>query len=79
MPGGIRAARGEYVIMGDADAICDFSALMPFVERLWAGAGLVVGNRFRGGIEPGDAEAASLSGESGAEFHRPVVLRDRGG
>ena len=53
LPSGIRAARGEYVIMGDADDICDFSELMPFLERLRAGAGLVMGNRFRGGIEPG--------------------------
>lgn len=51
--GGIRAARGEYVIMGDADDSYDFSALGPFVERLRAGDELVMGNRFRGGIEPG--------------------------
>jgi Glycosyl transferase family 2 len=53
LQGGIRAARGEYVIMGDADDSYDFTALMPFVERLRAGTDLVMGNRFRGGIEPG--------------------------
>ncbi|GII64634.1 dolichol-P-glucose synthetase [Sphaerisporangium krabiense] len=51
--GGIRAARGRYVIMGDADDSYDFTALMPFVEELRGGADLVMGNRFRGGIAPG--------------------------
>ncbi|MFC4592359.1 glycosyltransferase family 2 protein [Sphaerisporangium corydalis] len=51
--GGIRAARGRYVIMGDADDSYDFTALLPFVEELRSGADLVMGNRFRGGIEPG--------------------------
>jgi glycosyltransferase involved in cell wall biosynthesis len=50
---GIREAHGEYVIMGDADASYDFSQLTAFVERLRAGADLVMGNRFKGGIEPG--------------------------
>lgn len=51
--GGIVAARGRYVIMGDADMSYDFSALEPFLERLRAGDPLVMGNRFRGGIAPG--------------------------
>jgi glycosyltransferase involved in cell wall biosynthesis len=51
--GGIVAARGEYVIMGDADDSYDFTNLMPFVEELRKGADLVMGNRFKGGIEPG--------------------------
>jgi glycosyltransferase involved in cell wall biosynthesis len=51
--GGISAARGRYVIMGDADDSYDFSALDPFVARLRDGAQLVMGNRFLGGIEPG--------------------------
>lgn len=51
--GGIEAARGQYVIMGDADDSYDFSSLDVFVERLRAGDDLVMGNRFRGGIEPG--------------------------
>jgi glycosyltransferase involved in cell wall biosynthesis len=49
--GGISEARGRYIIMGDADDSYDFSALEAFVERLRAGADLVMGNRFRGGIE----------------------------
>ncbi|MBV9379454.1 MAG: glycosyltransferase family 2 protein [Streptosporangiaceae bacterium] len=51
--GGIVAARGRYIIMGDADDSYDFSSLMPFVERLRDGADLVMGNRFKGGIAPG--------------------------
>jgi glycosyltransferase involved in cell wall biosynthesis len=51
--GGIEAANGHYVIMGDADDSYDFSALMPFIERLRDGADLVLGNRFKGGIAPG--------------------------
>jgi hypothetical protein len=51
--GGITAARGRYVIMGDADDSYDFSALAPFLERLRAGDALVMGNRFQGGIRPG--------------------------
>jgi hypothetical protein len=51
--GGIAAARGRYVIMGDADDSYDFSSLMPFVQALRAGGELVMGNRFRGGIATG--------------------------
>jgi glycosyltransferase involved in cell wall biosynthesis len=51
--GGILAARGKYVIMGDSDDSYDFSNLMPFVAELRNGADLVMGNRFSGGIEPG--------------------------
>ncbi len=51
--GGIVAARGEYVIMGDSDDSYDFANLMPFVAELRGGADLVMGNRFMGGIEPG--------------------------
>ena len=50
---GIDAARGRYVIMGDADCSYDFSSLGAYVERLRAGADLVMGNRFQGGIAPG--------------------------
>jgi hypothetical protein len=50
---GIAAARGRYVIMGDADDSYDFGRLEPFVQRLRAGDDLVMGNRFKGGIRPG--------------------------
>ncbi|NML42699.1 glycosyltransferase family 2 protein [Ramlibacter sp. G-1-2-2] len=51
--GGISEARGRYVIMGDADDSYDFSRLQAFVAKLREGADLVMGNRFRGGIEQG--------------------------
>ena len=51
--GGIAAARGEWIIMGDADDSYDFGHIPRFLEKLRAGADLVMGNRFRGGILPG--------------------------
>jgi glycosyltransferase involved in cell wall biosynthesis len=51
--GGIVAAQGKYIIMGDADDSYDFTNLMPFVEELRKGADMVMGNRFKGGIAPG--------------------------
>ena len=51
--GGIAAARGRFVAMGDADDSYDFGGLMPFLEVLRGGADLVMGNRFRGGIAAG--------------------------
>jgi glycosyltransferase involved in cell wall biosynthesis len=53
LSGGIAAARGRWVVMGDADDSYDFAQLEPFVERLRDGYDLVNGNRFKGGIEPG--------------------------
>lgn len=51
--GGCNAALGKYVIMGDSDDSYDFLNLMPFVEKLREGYDLVMGNRFKGGIEKG--------------------------
>ncbi|HEX9560113.1 MAG TPA: glycosyltransferase family 2 protein, partial [Candidatus Dormibacteraeota bacterium] len=51
--GGISAAQGRFVVMGDADASYDFAAIAPLVAKLREGYDLVVGNRFLGGIEPG--------------------------
>lgn len=53
LQGGISAARGEYVIMGDADGSYDFSDLNPFLQKLRLGTALVIGNRFKGGIKAG--------------------------
>lgn len=50
---GVRAAQGRFVIMGDADDSYDFSRLEQYVERLRAGADLVMGNRFMGGVAAG--------------------------
>ena len=51
--GGIAAARGRFIIMADADDSYDFSRLDAFVEKLRDGSMMVIGNRFRGDIEPG--------------------------
>ena len=50
---GIAAARGRFVVMGDADDSYDFSRLDSFVAKLRGGYDLVMGNRFAGGIAPG--------------------------
>lgn len=47
---GILAARGRYVVMGDADDSYDLSRLDAFVAKLREGYDIVMGNRFRGGI-----------------------------
>jgi glycosyltransferase involved in cell wall biosynthesis len=51
--GAVDAARGTYVIMGDADDSYDFSALDAMLAELRNGNDLVMGNRFKGGIMPG--------------------------
>ena len=50
---GIEAAHGTFVAMGDSDDSYDFLGLLPFVVKLRAGADLVMGNRFQGGIAKG--------------------------
>src|SRR5262245_24942636 len=51
--GGFSAARGKYIVMGDADDSYNFSQLGPFLEKLREGYEFVMGNRFAGGILPG--------------------------
>jgi len=51
--GGIAAARGKYVVMGDADGSHDLAQIPLFLSRLREGYDLVVGNRFKGGIRSG--------------------------
>ncbi len=54
--GGIAVARGRYIIMGDADDSYDFLDIPKFVDKLRAGADLVMGCRLPSGggtIEPG--------------------------
>jgi hypothetical protein len=53
LAGGFTAARGTYVVMGDADLSYDFGAVPDFVKTLDAGADLVMGSRFKGVIEMG--------------------------
>jgi glycosyltransferase involved in cell wall biosynthesis len=50
--GGLNAANGKYIIMGDADDSYDFSNLAEFIQALDDGFDLVMGNRFKGGIRP---------------------------
>jgi len=54
--GGINAAKGEFVLMGDADDSYDFLELPKFVEELRKGAELAQGCRLGGGggtVKPG--------------------------
>lgn len=51
--GGLKAARGQYVIFGDCDGSYDFSNLDPMLVCLRNGADLVAGDRYVGGIEKG--------------------------
>src|SRR5258705_7642477 len=53
LAGGIAAARGRSIIIGDADDSYDFARLEGFVAKLREGYPLVMGNRFRGGIRKG--------------------------
>ena len=53
LSGGIASAGGRYIVMGDADDSYDFSRLEGFLDELRNGADLVMGNRFKGGIQPG--------------------------
>jgi glycosyltransferase involved in cell wall biosynthesis len=50
---GIEQARGDFIVMGDADDSYDFSEVPKFVEKWRAGYEFVMGNRFGGGIKPG--------------------------
>ena len=50
---GIQAARGTFIVMGDADDSYDFGEVPKFVNKLREGYDVVMGNRFRGGIKPG--------------------------
>ncbi len=77
--GGIEAAEGRFIIMGDADDSYDFSALLPFVAKLREGYDLVMGNRFRGGIKRGAMPFLHrymgnpvLSGIGRLFFHIPI-------
>ena len=50
---GLDAARGTYLVLGDADGTYDFGAVPEFVTALKAGNDVVLGSRFRGRILPG--------------------------
>lgn len=50
---GIAEARGEYVLMADADESHDLTHIPRFLAELRKGQDFVMGNRFRGGIADG--------------------------
>lgn len=50
---GTKEAKGKYIIMGDCDDSYDFLNLHEMLTELRNGTQLVMGNRFKGGIEKG--------------------------
>jgi glycosyltransferase involved in cell wall biosynthesis len=77
--GGIAAASGKYIVMGDSDDSYDFGQIPSFVAALQEGADLAMGNRFRGGIEKNAMPALHqylgnplLSRVGRLFFHSPV-------
>ena len=81
---GLAAARGDYIVMVDADLTYDFREIPRFVQELEDGAQLVVGNRL-GGVAAGrDALAeparqpASLRASSTFSTGRTSTTRTAG-
>ena len=76
--GGIAAAKGEFIILGDGDGEHDLDALEPFWEKLQEGADFVIGNRYRGNVPPGSSVLRRrignpmLSGVGRLLFQAPV-------
>jgi glycosyltransferase involved in cell wall biosynthesis len=74
---GFAAARGEYIVMIDADLTYDFDEIPRFVDELRDGAELVMGNRMNG-VQPGAMSSLSrvgnpvLSGFLNMLFRTPV-------
>lgn len=50
---GLEAAKGQYVLMADADGTYPLALAGQFVQKLRGGADLVIGSRFKGTIHPG--------------------------
>lgn len=74
---GFAAARGEYIVMIDADLTYDFDEIPRFVRELEAGSDLVMGNRMQA-VDPGAMSVLSrignplLSGFLNLLFRTPV-------
>ena len=49
----IQAAKGDIIVMADADDSYDWSSMGPFIEKIEEGYDLVMGNRFNGEIKAG--------------------------
>ncbi len=50
---GMRAAKGKYLVMGDADGSYDFNDIPKFISALKDSADFVMGSRLKGTIHPG--------------------------
>lgn len=50
---GSKQAKGKYTIMGDADDSYNFLELEPFLNELYKGYDIVIGNRYKGKMEKG--------------------------
>jgi glycosyltransferase involved in cell wall biosynthesis len=50
---GIRAAKGQYIVMGDSDDSYDFREAQTMIEKLELGYDLCMGTRLKGRIMPG--------------------------
>ena len=80
--GGMAAARGDFIIMGDADDSYDFLEIPRFVEKLRSGFDLVQGCRLPSGggaVQPGAMPLLHrwlgnpvLSGMTRKMFHAPI-------
>ena len=76
--GGFAESRGRYIIMGDSDDSYDFADMMPIVQKLREGYDLVMGNRFRGGIDPGAMPPLHrYFGNPGLTFIGRIFFRSR--
>jgi len=56
LQGGFAEAKGEFIVMGDADGSYDFGEIPKYITALRAGADFVIGSRFRragGNVMPG--------------------------
>jgi glycosyltransferase involved in cell wall biosynthesis len=53
LQGGIQAAKGRYIVIGDADGSYDFGEMPALIVPLREGYDLVIGSRFLGTILPG--------------------------
>lgn len=75
---GTNNAYGKYCIMGDSDGSYNFSNLDEFIKGVRNGYDLVVGNRFKGGIEKNAMTLSHkigvrfLSGFANLIFHTPI-------
>lgn len=75
---GMNHANGKYCIMGDSDGSYDFTNLQDYIKGIRDGYDLVVGNRFKGGIEKGAMSISHKIGVKGLSafanffFHSPV-------